>query len=130
MSIADLENLELFYNASDKLSNNIINRFEKRFEEAEQKRNQIKTKEDLKAHVDCAKKKFIENLGGIPYDGNLPLNSKVTGVIEEDDLVIEKVLFESRPKVYVTANLYLPKKRKDPCGAVLLQMGLTREVTF
>ena len=59
MSIADLENLKLFYNASDKLSNNIINRFEKRFEEAEQKRNQIKTKEELKEHIDFVRKDFI-----------------------------------------------------------------------
>ena len=59
MSIADLENLKLFYNTHDKLAKYIEDRFEKHFAEAEQKRNKIKTKEELKEHIDFVRKDFI-----------------------------------------------------------------------
>ncbi len=51
-------------------------------------------------------------------------------MIEEDDLIIEKVIFESRLGVYVTANLYLPKNRKDKCPGVLFQPGHAQNGKF
>ncbi len=45
-------------------------------------------------------------LGG-PLD-RTPLNARVTGVVERPGYRIENVTFESRPRLYVTANLYVP----------------------
>jgi cephalosporin-C deacetylase-like acetyl esterase len=45
-------------------------------------------------------------LGG-PLD-KTPLNPRVTGTIVRPGYRIEKVTFESRPQLYVTANLYVP----------------------
>ena len=45
-------------------------------------------------------------LGG-PLD-KTPLNARVTGTVERPGYRIEKVTFESRPRLYVTANLYVP----------------------
>ena len=45
-------------------------------------------------------------LGGRPEP--TPLNPRVTGVVERPGYRIEKVVFESRPRLYVTANLYVP----------------------
>ncbi len=45
-------------------------------------------------------------LGG-PFERN-PLNARVTGTVERPGYRIEKLTFESRPRLYVTANLYLP----------------------
>jgi len=45
-------------------------------------------------------------LGG-PFERG-PLNPHVTGVVDREGYRIEKLTFESRPKLYVTANLYLP----------------------
>jgi cephalosporin-C deacetylase-like acetyl esterase len=45
-------------------------------------------------------------LGG-PLD-RTPLNARVTGTVERQGYRIEKVTFESRPRLYVTANLYVP----------------------
>jgi cephalosporin-C deacetylase-like acetyl esterase len=39
-----------------------------------------------------------------------PLNARVTGAIERPGYRIEKLVFESRPKLYVTANLYVPER--------------------
>ena len=45
-------------------------------------------------------------LGG-PLD-RTPLNARVTGTVQRPGYRIEKVTFESRPRLYVTANLYVP----------------------
>jgi len=37
-----------------------------------------------------------------------PLNARVTGIVERHGYRIEKLVFESRPRLYVTANLYVP----------------------
>jgi cephalosporin-C deacetylase-like acetyl esterase len=45
-------------------------------------------------------------LGG-PFE-HTPLNPRVTGIVERPGYRIEKLAFESRPRLYVTANLYVP----------------------
>ncbi len=59
-------------------------------------------------------------LGG-PLDRN-PLNPRVTGTIERAGYRIEKLTFESRPRLYVTANLYLPA-RTGRHPAILAPLG-------
>ncbi len=112
-----------YYAVGDKLLNYTQKRLSESSLNAQKSRNAILDKEALKKYQEEMREKFIENLGGIPYDKTLPLNAQITGRIEEENLVIEKIVFESRPKVYVTANLYLPKNRKEKCGAVLFQLG-------
>ena len=58
------------------------------------------------------------------YDG--PLNASVTGKIQADGYVIEKVIYESLPGYYVTGNLYRPSN-PGRYPAVLLQSGHTQE---
>lgn len=64
---------------------------------------------------------MLRAIGGLPE--RTPLNARVTGVIDREDYRIEKVIFESRPRFYVTANLYLPKRGKGPYPAVLYPLG-------
>ena len=52
------------------------------------------------------RRKMVERIGGFPE--RTPLNAKVTGVLRRNGYRVEKVLFESRPGAFVTANLYLP----------------------
>jgi len=52
-----------------------------------------------------------------------PLNVKVTGVLEREKYRIEKLYYESLPKLYVTANLYVPKDLKGRAPAVLYVCG-------
>jgi cephalosporin-C deacetylase-like acetyl esterase len=59
-------------------------------------------------------------LGG-PLERN-PLNARVTGIVERPGYRIEKLTFESRPRLYVTANLYAPAgTRRGP--AILAPLG-------
>jgi hypothetical protein len=55
---------------------------------------------------------ILQAIGGLPaYDG--PLHAKVTGSIQADGYVIEKVMYQSLPDYYVTANLYRPSRPGD-----------------
>jgi len=85
----------------------------------------IQTPEQVKQRQAQIKTKFLEIIGGLPdYKG--PLNARVTGVINAGGYAIEKVIFESLPGYYVTANVYRPLT-KGRYPVVLLQSGHTQE---
>lgn len=65
--------------------------------------------------------KILELIGGLP-DYNGPLNARVTGRIAANGFRIEKVVFESLPRFYVTGNLYVPEKPGKHAG-VLFPLG-------
>jgi len=52
-----------------------------------------------------------------------PLNPRHVGTIERPGYRIEKIIFESRPRFYVTANLYRPAEVTVPLPAVLFSPG-------
>ena len=81
------------------------------------------TQEKLAARQREVREKTIAALGGFPE--KTPLNARVTGKVKKDGYVIEKILFESRPKHYVTANLFLPDdpKFKPPYPGVVSPCG-------
>ena len=84
----------------------------------------LRTPEDFarrKAHV---RKTMAEAVGGFPE--RTPLKARVVGVLERDDYKIERIIFESQPSFYVTANLYLPKTGTGPYPAVLYPLGHER----
>ncbi len=80
----------------------------------------LKTPDDIRAYRQRLRQVFLEQLGGLP--ARTPLNARVVGKVEGDGCRIEKVLFESRPNHFVTANLFLPPG-KPPYSAVLVSMG-------
>ena len=63
----------------------------------------------------------LKSIGGLPE--RTPLNPRVTGTLDRPDYRIEKIIFESQPGFYVTANLYLPKRGQPPYPAVLYPLG-------
>jgi dienelactone hydrolase len=73
------------------------------------------------AYVSEVRKKIAACFG--PFPQRTPLNPKVTGMVERDAYVIEKVIFESRPGFHITANLYLPKGKKGPMPGVVGTCG-------
>ena len=53
------------------------------------------------------KEVFKNSIGKIPYDGSLPLNGVTTGVVEEDDLTIEKVIFCLKSETIIFSPLFV-----------------------
>ncbi len=85
----------------------------------------IRTVADAEARKKVVREKIMEVMGGLPnYDG--PLHARVTGSIQADGFVIEKIIYESLPGYFVTADLYRPAQ-PGRYPAVLLQSGHTQE---
>lgn len=56
------------------------------------------------------RRQYFEMLGLWPLPERTPLQAQVTGTLERGEgFRVEKVHFQSRPRLYVTGNLYLPK---------------------
>jgi hypothetical protein len=86
---------------------------------------EIRNVADAEHRKQWVRQTFLSLIGGLPdYKG--PLNPRVTGVLESENYQIEKVMFESLPGFYVTANLYRPSRAGRYPG-VLLQAGHTQE---
>jgi cephalosporin-C deacetylase-like acetyl esterase len=78
--------------------------------EARQRRKQlidaISTPQAILERQRSVTEQLWKMLGG-PLE-RTPLNPRVTGTVERPGYRIEKLVFESRPRLYVTANLYVP----------------------
>ena len=66
---------------------------------------------------------FLEMIGLWPIPEKTPLHATTTGSIEREDFVVEKLHYQSRPGLYVTANLWRPRVVKEKSPAVLLFVG-------
>lgn len=58
---------------------------------------------------DEALEEYRYMLGLSPLPEKTPLNATVTGTVEGEGFLVENLHFQSRPGLYVTANLYRPK---------------------
>jgi hypothetical protein len=67
----------------------------------------IKTPEEVRARQAWIRERLVEQLG--PWPEKTPLNAKVVGTLPRDTYRIEKLIWESQPKHYVTATMYIPK---------------------
>jgi dienelactone hydrolase len=80
----------------------------------------IKSPEDIAQRQQALRAFFLRSLGDLPE--RTPLNAQVVGVLRREGYRVEKVIFESRPRHHVTANLYVPDG-KPPYPGVLLPCG-------
>ena len=86
----------------------------------------IQTPEELEALRARVRNRLAEMWGPFP-DERTPLKPQQIGTIERSGYVIEKIIYESRPRFYVTANLYRPKNAKAPSPAVIFPPGHAHE---
>ena len=82
-----------------------------------------KTKAEWEAKRPRLKQEFLDMLGLWPLPEKTPLKATVTGTLERGDVVIEKLHYQSRPGLYVTANLYRPKTSDKKLPAILYVCG-------
>src|SRR5581483_3140822 len=69
------------------------------------------------------RREYLDMLGLWPLPEKTPLHATVTGTVEHEGAVIEKLHYQSRPGLYVTANLYRPKSPKGKLPAILYVCG-------
>lgn len=75
------------------------------------------------ARRDGLRRQLLDMLGLWPLPERADLRATVTGRIERDDLIVEKLHFQSLPGLYVTANLYRPREIQEPLPAILYVCG-------
>jgi len=83
----------------------------------------VKTLEDWTSKRETYRKQLAEMLGLLPEPERTPLNAQITGRLSEAEFTVEKLQFQSRPGLYVTGNLYIPKGLTKPAPAVLYVCG-------
>ncbi len=83
----------------------------------------VKNLEDWETKRKEYRRQLLEMLGLDPLPEKSPLNAVVTGTVEQEDFKVEKVQFQSRPGLYVTGNLYIPKKLEKPAPTILYLCG-------
>ncbi|HEV2495651.1 MAG TPA: acetylxylan esterase [Terriglobia bacterium] len=81
----------------------------------------ISTPEDLAKRRAYVRERMLAELGGLPE--RTPLDARVVGALDRDGYRVEKVVFQSQPRFYVTGNLYLPTRGQPPYPAVLFPLG-------
>jgi cephalosporin-C deacetylase-like acetyl esterase len=68
-------------------------------------------------------REYYDMLGLAPLPEKTPLHATVTGQVEAHGVVVEKLHFQSRPGLYVTANFYRPREIKGKLPAILYVCG-------
>jgi dienelactone hydrolase len=82
-----------------------------------------KTPQQIAAYQARLRQKFLEAIGGLPE--RTPLADQVAGKVARDGYRVEKIIFASQPKHFVTALLFLPDsdRFKPPVPGVLVPCG-------
>lgn len=82
----------------------------------------LKSPADVAARASRIREEFIKAIGGFP-ETRTPLNARITGTLERDGYRVEKLIYESLPGFFVTANVYVPTATRGPFPAILGAAG-------
>ena len=88
----------------------------------QQKFESIKSEKELQTLQQQIKDKLLAMLGGLPKE-KTPLHPQITGKIQMQGFHIEKLIFESIPGFYVTANVYVPENGQTKHPSILVPCG-------
>ena len=83
----------------------------------------IHSPEDWKSRRGRLRSQLLEMLGLDPLPEKTDLKAAVTGTVDHPKFTVENLHFQSRPGLYVTGNLYVPKGLSKPAPAVLYVCG-------
>jgi dienelactone hydrolase len=89
----------------------------------------VKSVDDWKSHRDEYRRQLQEMLGLWPMPERTDLKPAITGKLSGPGFTVEKLYFQASPRLYVTANLYLPDNADQPAPTILYECGHLRAVT-
>ena len=90
---------------------------------------EVRSLEDWQARRGEYRRQLEEMLGLWPMPERTELKPVITGKLEHSEFTVEKLYFQAMPRLYVSANLYLPKKLEGPAPAILYVCGHSRVMT-
>ena len=77
----------------------------------------IRTPVDVRARQAYIHETMLKEIGGFPEKS--PLRPQTTGVLDRGDYKVEKLIFQSRPHFYVTADVFVPAAAHGSYPAVI-----------
>ena len=83
----------------------------------------VETLEDWTSRREEYRRQLLEMLGLDPLPEKTDLEPVITGKVEHEKFTVEKLYFQSRPGLYVTGSLYIPKGLQKPAPAILYVCG-------
>jgi cephalosporin-C deacetylase-like acetyl esterase len=83
----------------------------------------VKNLQDWQQKRQIYRKELLEMLGLDPLPEKTDLKPVVTGRVEHNEFTVENIHFQSRPGLYVTGNLYIPKNLEKAAPAILYVCG-------
>src|SRR5690242_5976120 len=84
----------------------------------------LTTPQAIHARQRWARETFWKLSGGEPE--RTPLDAQKAGSFQRSGYRVEKIVYQSRPRFHIPANLYIPVTGVPPYPAVLFQMGHSR----
>ena len=112
-------------NQREMLASYLNGRVDEAAEKVRVRRTALESPADFTAWQEANRAAFLDLIGGLPNERG-PLNPRQVGELTRDGYVVRKIIFESLPEFYVTANLYVPTTGKGPFPAVLCPIGHSR----
>ncbi len=111
---------------TDMMKHYLASQAQKEFDRWKTDYEQRTTPEQIDEYQKQLRNKFLEALG--PFPQRTPLKPRITGEVHRSGYKVEKIIFESQPKHYVSALLFLPdfRKHKSPYPGVLVPCGHSR----
>jgi hypothetical protein len=116
------ENIDGYFDVGAQLPDYLKELARSFFRETEKEKAEIRTVEQFERRRDSLRRRFLEVIGGLPEE-KTPLHAECTGEIDRDTYTIRKIVYQSLPGFYVTANLYLPKTTGEKVPVVLKVCG-------
>jgi cephalosporin-C deacetylase-like acetyl esterase len=116
-----LANIDEFHDLHRMLRAHLMDEANRLLQERSARISGMSTLNAVAARRKLVRATITESVGGFPE--RTPLNPHITGAIDRGDYRIEKIVFESQPRFFVTANLYLPKTGSPPYPAILYPLG-------
>ncbi|UCG56324.1 MAG: prolyl oligopeptidase family serine peptidase [Phycisphaerales bacterium] len=83
----------------------------------------VTTLGDWRQKREVYRRQLLEMLGLDPLPPDTDLKAVVTGKTDHDEFTVENIHYQSRPGLYVTANLYIPRELDKPAPAILYVCG-------
>ncbi len=97
--------------------------FQAKFKERKERLSKITTRADALRYQQEVREKLRASFGEFPE--KTPLNARITGQIDLGKVLIDKVIFESRPGVEVTGLFYRPKNTTGKIPGIIALCGHT-----
>ncbi len=111
-----------YYDVGVQLPNYLLKATKELVDRDQAEKDNLRDKADFESRRKRLKA-YVDELAGYWPSEKSPLNAQCTGVLKRDGYEIRKVVYQSLPGVYVTANLYVPASEEGPLPAVLFACG-------